>query len=63
MAKVLAAVAIPIPMADGTLGVLYVDRLEGNGAGLYKHPDLRLISLFAGIFSVYLAARDRERRR
>ncbi len=58
-----AAVAIPLSLgADGSVGLLYLDRGPGSMVGPYRNPDLRLLSLFAGLLSVFLAAEVRARR-
>ncbi|MCC7143611.1 MAG: sigma 54-interacting transcriptional regulator [Candidatus Eisenbacteria bacterium] len=62
-----ASVALPVPAGDRALGILYLQRdgaLRHEGArsaGAYRNPDLRLLSLFAGLLSAYVGARERER--
>ena len=58
-----SAVALPIQVADTVVGVLYLDRLKDANAGPYRNADLRMLSLFSGLLSVYLSAREHERRR
>jgi DNA-binding NtrC family response regulator/tetratricopeptide (TPR) repeat protein len=57
-----AAVAIPISPATGKSGLLYLDRNPANLAGAYRNPDLRLLSFFSGIVSVFVSAREGVRR-
>lgn len=58
-----AAVALPVQLADAVAGVLYLDRQKEGGAGAYRNADLRLLSLFSGLIAVYYNAREHERRR
>jgi len=60
--EISAAVAIPVQLPAGTVGVLYIDRFAGHAAGSFRSSDLRLLSFFAAILSVFLTAREGERR-
>ena len=49
-----AVVAIPLIASDSRLGILLLERGPANAAGPFRNADLRLLSFFSGILSVYL---------